>query len=594
MTTIEICELFRFTTVRRPKRASMNQLSGWKTAGAIFLLCAATAIVARAQTFTTLVSFDTSYYGIPGGPATPLIQGTDGNFYGTTMTGGANNCEPGGGYIGCGTVFRVTPEGSLSTFYSFGPTETDGIYPEAGLVLATDGNFYGATRSTIYKLSPDATLTTLYTEGPDFVSTLGGLIQGTDGNFYGTTNLGSVFKITPAGKLTTLHTFEGSHGYLPIAGLVQATDGNIYGTTEYGGANHNDAICFDDGYNPAGCGTVFKIAPGGKGTTFYSFCSQPNCADGAKPSSSLIQAADGNLYGITAAGGANGYGTMFRIGLGGKLTTLYNFCSQPNCSDGYYPWFMYAPYFAPVVQGTDGKFYGTTFNGGTSGLGEIFDIVPGARLRKLHDFCYPRLNCTDGNGPLAGMIQGTDGNFYGTTFQGGINGDYSYGTVFRLSMGLRPFVSFIRNSGKVGQTVRILGQGFTGTTSVSFNGTPAKFTVKSDTYLTATVPAGATTGTVTVATSAGTLKSNVAFRVTPQILSFSPASGPAGTSVVITGKSLSQASVVTLACKWKMSFTVDSETQITAIVPQGATSGRIAVSTPGGHVESTASFTVTP
>jgi uncharacterized repeat protein (TIGR03803 family) len=192
------------------------------------------------------------------------------------------------------------------------------------------------------------------------------------------------------------------------------------------------------------------------------------------------------------------------------------------------------------------------------------------------------------------MIQGTDGNFYGTTFQGGINGDYSYGTVFRLSMGLRPFVSFIRNSGKVGQTLRILGQGFTGTTSVSFNGTPAKFTVKSDTYLTATVPARATTGTVTVATSAGTLKSNVAFRVTPQILSFSPASGPAGTSVVITGKSLSQASVVTLACKWKMSFTVDSETQITAIVPQGATSGRIAVSTPGGHVESTASFTVTP
>lgn len=164
-------------------------------------------------------------------------------------------------------------------------------------------------------------------------------------------------------------------------------------------------------------------------------------------------------------------------------------------------------------------------------------------------------------------------------------------------MGLGPFASFIRSSGKVGQILQIFGQGFTGTNSVSFSGTPAPFTLKSDTYLTATVPVRATTGFVTVATPSDTLKSNEIFRVMPQIFGFSPASGPARTKVVITGESFTGTIVVTYACKWQMSFTVGSDTPITAILPArqpSETTGAIAIRTPGGRVDSTARLTVTP
>jgi uncharacterized repeat protein (TIGR03803 family) len=193
-----------------------------------------------------------------------------------------------------------------------------------------------------------------------------------------------------------------------------------------------------------GCGTIFKMSSGGKFTTLYDFCSQTNCADGANPAESLVLATDGNLYGTTAGGGNSvGAGTIFKITPQGVLTTLYDFCSQSNCADG--------------------------------------------------------------GGPDAALIQGTDGNFYGTTG----------GTVFRFSMGLGPFVKLVQASGKVGQTMGIYGQGFTGTTGVLLNGTPASFKVVSDTIIRATVPAGATTGFVTVETPSGTLKSNVAFRVIP-------------------------------------------------------------------------------
>ena len=369
--------------------------------------------------------------------------------------------------------------------------------------------------------------------------------------------------MTPKGTLTALHKFDFSDGWDPQgAALIQGNDGSFYGETAGGGSSSN---CTDN------CGTVFKVGPLGVFTVLHSF----DGTDGYGPEGGLVQATDGNFYGTTSVGGAHSDGTVFRITPEGVLTTLHSF----DGTDGSNP-------DGGLVQATDGSFYGTTYGGGANGDGTIFKITPGGTLTTLHNF-----DGTDGAGSESGLLQATNGAFYGTTYAGGASGD---GTVFSLSVGLGPFVAFVRNSGNVAQTVEILGQGFAGTTGVSFNGTPATFEVQSDTYLTATVPAGATTGLVTVTTPSGTLKSNKKFRVTPQILSFSPTSGPVGTSVVITGTSFTGATGVELACKYPMSFTVDSDTQITAIVPADGTTGELMVFTPGGHVETTASFTVTP
>jgi uncharacterized repeat protein (TIGR03803 family) len=364
--------------------------------------------------------------------------------------------------------------------------------------------------------------------------------------------------MTTGGKPTTLYSFTGTADGSSPAGLVQATGGQLYGTTPGGGTTGN--------------GTVFKMTTGGKLTTLYSFT---GTGDGSSPGR-LVQGTDGNFYGTSQAGGGYNAGTVFKITPAGALTTLYSFCSQANCTDGSYPG-------AGVVQATDGNFYGTTSNGGAYAYGTIFEITPTGAFTVLYSF-----DGSDYTNP-GRLVQGTDGNFYGYT-----GNEYFPGTIFSLSTGLGPFVSFIRASGKVGQSAEILGQGFTGATSASFNGTPATFTVNSDTYLKATVPAGATTGFVTVTTPSGTLTSNKIFRVTPQILSISPTSGPVGTSVVITGESFTGADAVRLGGMEQMSFTVDSDTQITAIVPAAATSGRIIVHTPGGQDKSATAFDVTP
>jgi len=183
-------------------------------------------------------------------------------------------------------------------------------------------------------------------------------------------------------------------------------------------------------------------------------------------------------------------------------------------------------------------------------------------------------------------MEATNGTFYGTTAQGG-GGD---GTVFSLSTGLSPFVQTVTNSGKVGAKVTILGMSLSGTTAVSFNGVAATFTATSS-KIVATVPAGALTGLISVTTPGGTLNSKAPFLVTPQLTSFSPTSGPVGTAVTITGVSLTQASKVTFNGKQAV-FTVNSDTQITATVPTGATTGKIKIITPGGSATSTTSFTV--
>jgi uncharacterized repeat protein (TIGR03803 family) len=231
--------------------------------------------------------------------------------------------------------------------------------------------------------------------------------------------------------------------------------------------------------------------------------------------------------------------------------------------------------------------------GGAGSVGTIFEISPTGALTTLYSFCA-QTNCADGAYAAAGVVQGTDGNFYGTTEQGGTGNNCSTGcgTVFRLSAELGPFVETLPAFGKVGSTIRILGTNLTGASSVSFNGTAALFTVVSASQLSTTVPDAATAGQVQVTTPGGTLSSNLAFRVTPVILSFSPPSGPAGTAVVITGQSLTGATSVTFGGVRAAKFAVNSNTQITATVPAKAKTGTIGVTTPGGTATSAGTFTV--
>jgi uncharacterized repeat protein (TIGR03803 family) len=297
--------------------------------------------------------------------------------------------------------------------------------------------------------------------------------------------------MTGGGKVTTLHSFDGTDGDFPHAGLVQAIDGDFYGTTWVAGVGQCQVI--------GSCGTVFKITPGGALTTLQTF----DGTDGNFLFSGLMQAANEDFYGTTTEGGTHTLGTVFKITPAGKLTTLYSFGNKMGCPDGGNP-------LAGLVQGTDGNFYGTTGGFDAGGYGTVFKITSSGALTTLHSF-----DLTDGANPYAGLVQSINGNFYGTTQQGGASDNCASGcgTVFRLSVGLGPFVETNPTSGKVGSKVVILGTSLTGTTSVSFNGMAAKFEVVGSTEITTTVPTGATTGKVEVTTPKKTYKSNVVFRV---------------------------------------------------------------------------------
>jgi uncharacterized repeat protein (TIGR03803 family) len=592
-------ELFTFLLPGDRKSSYAPKVSWLRPACAIFLLCAATAIASPAATkFKSLVGFDNANGRNPDYAS--VIQGLDGNLYGTTEYGGANlPCNQ--AQVGCGTVFQITPGGKLTTLHSFCPPNQkvpcmDGAYPIGGVILANDGNLYGTTSGggthgagIVFKITSAGKLTTVY----NFCSQSGcvdgwdpnaPLIQGTDGNFYGVTVLGGTggcggchgggiaFRLTPAGKLTVLHDFcTGSctDGANPSNPLVQGSDGNFY-----------SVITGRSGYFD---GDLFKMTLSGKLTVLYKFCSLSNCTDGAFPVGSLTQGADGAFYGTTSGGGAvsdSGSGTFYKITPAGKLTTLHSFDYTTKGNYGSLP-------LAGVVLGTDGNFYGTTYQGGMGcvfGCGTIFEMTPAGKLTTLHLF-----DGTDGAGPY-GLFQDTSGSFYGATGSGGSN---NIGTVFNVSVGLSPFVELLPNFGKVGKTIDILGQGFTGATGVSFDGVAASFNNVSDTYMTAVVPPGALTGTVTVTTFTASYKSSKIFLVTPQLSSFSPVSGVVGTVVQITGVSLTQTSNVTIGGK-AATFTVISDTEVKATVPAGAKNGqKICIATAGGTACG-GTFTVAP
>jgi uncharacterized repeat protein (TIGR03803 family) len=459
---------------------------------------------AHAQTLTTLYSFcaECGEDGVSV-PNVDLVQAIDGDLYGTTFDGGT---------FAEGTIVRITTGGTATIQYSLGGATqhgfTPGSHPLTGLAQADNGLLYGTTADggtrdsygTSFVVSPNGTTfnTLNYFKGTGYgIGPSSALMQASNGNLYGTrydivTGAGTLISITPSGELSLFYSFCAQSGCAdgsnPYGGLVQGSNGNLYGTTEQGGANQ--------------AGTVFEITAAGALTTLYSFCSKRGCIDGDAPSTGLVQSTDGDFYGTTSGAGVGG-GTIFKMTPSGELTTLHTFCAQRGCPDGSGP-------VTSLILAPDGNLFGITAYGGAYQKGTAFEITPSGVLTTLYSFCS-QADCADGELPT-GLMLDTDGNLYGTTEAGGAS---LYGTFYRLSVGLSPFVSLLPRFASAGTNITILGTNLTGATAVTFNGTPASFNVVSAAAIEATVPAGATSGIVQVTTPNGVLSSNGKFHVNP-------------------------------------------------------------------------------
>lgn len=365
------------------------------------------------------------------------IEASDGNLYGTTVNGGAD---------GEGAIFRLTPKGKYKVLYSFCAQSgcSDGANGE-WLTEGADGNFYGQTYSggsanagAIFEITPKGKFTPLYswcsqTNCTDGANPQSAFVQTSDGTFWGTTigggtnNKGTVFTFVPGKAPAILYSFCSQSGCTdgsnPFTGLVLASDGNFYGVTAEGGTNGDNC-----GLNGYGCGTVFRITPKGALTTLYTFCKRAGCKDGGIPQGQLIQAKDGDLYGTTDVGGVkqyggSGQGTVFKISLKGKFTTLYRFCPGSSCSDGIDP-------TAGVIQGADGAFYGTTQLGGPQGWGNVFRLTAKGTLTSVYG-----VDQTDGASIAAGVVQAKNGSLYGGSTEGGDTScTYGCGVIFDASV----------------------------------------------------------------------------------------------------------------------------------------------------------------
>ena len=508
----------------------------------------------------TVIHSLASNYTEGGLPEARLVQGKNSALYGTTTTGGT---------YGGGTIFKATTGGVLTLLHSFvNPKDSntvtdDGAYPDGGMILGADGNFYGGTDEggtsaypnfagygTIFKMTPTGTLTVLYnfvdgktgtTEGADgnsvvesggnfygttvyggqanvgvaFEITSGGvykvlhpfqepvvsgdganpqaaLFRNSSGTLFGTTSAGgstspngnpqsgkgTTFKITPAGAVTILHNFEDgsltNDGTMPVEPVVLAQDGNYYGTTPAGGVQGNGTVfkmtptgtlsilhSFEDinsvadgdqplagltldsstgnlfgttsyGFNSGGGeGTVYQITTGGSETVLHGFASgnDGRNSDGERPKGPVIKGKNGDFYGTTNTGGSAGDGVVFEMTPTGTVTVLHNFGDGTVTDDGLNP-------TAGLVLGKDGNFYGTTDYGGSSNLGSVFKMAPTGSVTILHSFAGPYANPQDGAYPNGSLIQLIDGNFCGTTTEGGVsegNGLYGGGIVFEIT-----------------------------------------------------------------------------------------------------------------------------------------------------------------
>jgi uncharacterized repeat protein (TIGR03803 family) len=496
-----------------------------------------------------------------------LVLGHDGNFYGGSWFGGTYNR---------GVIYRVTPAGEETVIYNI-PTP-DPACQYTPQIVGTNGTLYGTATDCadggIFEVTTSGTFTILYTFDGTDGSGPALAFQGTNGELYGYTasgganSGGTFFKITTSGTLTltTLYSFGKSTSvvYQP-EGIILGKDGNYYGAGASGG-------------NSYGCGGVFKLTPSGKLTVLYDFSNSP---DGCQPFG-LVQGSDGNLYGVTQYGGntSNGWGAIYKMTTSGKETILHSVNSDTD--DGAFP-------TAALTEGSDGNFYSTMNscnNFGCNPPGNVYEITPAGVFTVLGVF-----NNTNGSQPGWGVIQHPNGSFYGVADYGG-TGDCGCGVVFKVNNKLGAFAKLLGTSGIEGSVVGILGEGFTSASVVEFGGVKATTITRSGgALIDATVPSGALTGAVKVTTGSTTLTSWQTFDVTPTLKTFSPTSGDVGALVTITGTGLTQTTKVTFNGK-SAALTVHSDAQVTATVPAGATSGKIVVTTEGGTVTSTTSFTV--
>ncbi|HTS16450.1 MAG TPA: choice-of-anchor tandem repeat GloVer-containing protein [Verrucomicrobiae bacterium] len=370
--------------------------------GVLVVMCVGSTNRANADTLKTLHGFTGSADGAQ--PYGGLILGSDGNYYGTTESEGGS---------GFGTVFSITPAGTLTTVYNFGGGLSDGANPKAGVIQGSDGLLYGTTSSggsggagTVFKVGTNGSPTILhsFSGGSDGGTPLAGLVQGSDSNYYGTTasggtsGQGTIFVYTPGSGFISSYDFTGgTNGGQPKATMTEGNDGFLFGTTYGGGASN--------------VGTIFYYSLANGLTTWYSFTGG---LDGANPEAALVQGSDSNFYGTTFNGGA-GFGTVFRINMMGRLDVLWIF---GDGSDGGNP-------AAGLIQADDGNYYGTTSTGGSNGAGTIFRLTRNGALTTLYNFG----GGNDGAVPLAGLLQANSTNFLGTTSAAGKD---SVGTIFNL------------------------------------------------------------------------------------------------------------------------------------------------------------------
>jgi uncharacterized repeat protein (TIGR03803 family) len=390
---------------------STSRIFGLAASSMLVLAASASvATAAGAKRFQTLYTFTGGADG--GWPAGNLVADKSGNLYGTTSVGGPN---------GAGTVFKLAPDGTETVIYHF-TGATDGDLPMSGLLMDSARNLYGVTEvggaygaGNVFKVTPDGTETTIYSFGAthaDAYNPICQLIWGPHHTLLGTTvnggtgYLGTVFQVSLDGKETILHNFTGSDGQYPHGGLVMDAAGNSYGTTT------NTA--------KGDSGTVYKIDSAGNFSTVYTFTN----ASGYDPFASLTLDKSGNLYGTAMAGGAHSYGTVFKLTTSGTLTVLYSFTGAGDGSDP----------LAPVFLDKQGNLVSTTSGGGIGDNGTVFSLAPNGTLTTLFSFSSPGGNHfqnSTGSHSQAGVIQDKAtgaGWLYGSTYAGGTGN----GVIFRI------------------------------------------------------------------------------------------------------------------------------------------------------------------
>lgn len=532
----------------------------------LFLMTLAAPRLVSGQTYTIVHVFNGGI-DVPAFPVGLGAQGRDGKYYAISASG--NGCT--------GTMYSATISGTITLADCL--NSATGDYPYGGVVLGSNGEIVTAVAlggadgdGALFEVTTSGMETILHSfaNNGDSGWPVSPPVLASDGNYYGITAANdegnqfasTFYKITPAGVFSTLHAFTSTEGNQCFF-IIQGSDGNFYTACNYNGANNQ--------------GTLVKITKAGVVTVLHNFTGTDgsNAANGGP----LVEANDGNYYGLTNNGGTDGYGVAYRLTSSGSYTVLQNF----DGTNGSYPLFG-------MTLGPDGKMYGTTSRGGSEGscannCGTIFSLTTAGTLTTLYNFVA---STSEAWYPESNLMLDTNGLFYGTT-----NGSQQNGEAFySFNMGFKAFASLVSTAGKESALIGILGQKFTKASIVEFGGVKAvTVSLAGTTYLSATVPAGALTGPVTVTTGSTVLTTPQTFKVTPTMGSFSPGSGAVGTLVTITGTGLMQTTKVAFNNK-AATLTVVSDTKITATVPTGATTGKIVVTTKGGTVSSASNFTV--